>query len=31
MKFSYQFSNLFGSVFRGGDLLFSPGLEHEIS
>jgi len=24
MKFSYQFSNLFGTVFRGGDLLFTP-------
>lgn len=24
MKFSYQFSNLFGTVFRGGNLLFSP-------
>jgi len=24
MKFSYQFSNLFGTVFRGGDLIFSP-------
>jgi len=24
MKFSYQFSNLFGTVYRGGDILFSP-------
>lgn len=24
MKFSFQFSNLFGTVYRGGDLLFTP-------
>ena len=23
MKFSYKFSNLFGTVYRGGDLIFS--------
>ena len=23
MKFSYKFSNLFGTVYRGGDLVFS--------
>ena len=25
MKFSYKFSGLLGSVYGGGDLLFSPG------
>ena len=25
MKFSYKFSSLLGSVYGGGDLLFSPG------
>lgn len=24
MKFSYKFSNLFGTVYRGGDLIFTP-------
>ena len=24
MKFSYEFSNLYGTVYRTGDLVFSP-------
>ena len=31
MKFSYKFSNLFGTVYRGGDLIFTPDGNSVIS